>query len=72
MNIISVFFIKVRMSANYNKVISKLFFLSVALTRMDTILPVVREVTPIKTSNCRIKTGMWKWSIGCVCISNTK
>ena len=48
---------------NYKTTILKLFVLSVALARTATILPVVSEITRLKTYNIRIKSEMCKWSI---------
>ena len=42
-------FCKVQISTNYKKIILTLFVLSVILTRTGTILPVVNEITVIKT-----------------------
>jgi hypothetical protein len=48
----------------YFKIILKLAALSIALARLDTIFPVVRETTRIKTDNFRMKSGICKTSIG--------
>jgi hypothetical protein len=44
-----------QISTNYDKILLKLAALSIALARLDTIFPVVREITRIKTDNFRIK-----------------
>ena len=60
-------FYKVQISTNHEKIILKLFVLSVALARTGTILPGIREITPKKkwkkTYNFRIKWEFCKWSI---------
>jgi hypothetical protein len=53
-----------QISTNYDKIILKLAALSIALARLDTIFPAVREITRIKTDNFRIKSGICKTSIG--------
>jgi len=48
----------------YLQIMRTLYFifvvLSIALARPDTSLPVVREITPIKTYNFRIESGKSK------------
>ncbi len=40
--------------------LSSIYGYTVTLARSSTILLVVREITRIKTNNCRIKPGMCK------------
>jgi len=41
-------FDQVQICINYKKIILKFFVLSVALARSGTLLPIVREITPVK------------------------
>ena len=52
------FFYKVKISTNYNEIILQFFVFSVALARMSTILPVIREIPPINKTYFKIKLGM--------------
>ena len=47
-------------STKYEKITLKFVILSIAFARLGTILPVVREITLMKTYNFRIKSGMYK------------
>ena len=54
------FFYKVHISVNYKRTILKFFFLSVALARTYTILPIVREATQIKTlKSNQVRLDLW-------------
>ena len=52
------YFYKVTVSTNYKKIILKFFVFSTALSRTDTNLPVVREITRI---NYKIIILEWNW-----------
>ena len=56
------FFCKIQISTNNEKILPKFNVLSIALARLGTILPVIRETTCIKT-NFIIKFEMYKRSI---------
>jgi hypothetical protein len=58
-----IFFYKVQISTNYKKIMLKFAVFSIALSRPATILPVVGEITRIKTFNFRIKLGNVQWSV---------
>ena len=65
-------FYKVQIFTNYETIIFKLV-LSIVLATWGTILPVIREITPIciKTYNFKIKSGMCKRSVRLLVINVT-
>ena len=53
-----------KISTNLKKIILEFIVLSIDLARSDAILPVVREITPVKCIILESKLEICKWSIG--------